>query len=300
MPPASPKAISGIIPLAPSGTVRIKSLYGQALENYSTVLNWRANAPIKYVALPKSDEESQDVELVTSQPSSGNKKENASPIQRKSSDDRNDKGGLMQSVLAWTCMALAILAGASIGPVFKYMMAQAITPLLAASWRNQTMVLALLPMAMLEAYRGEENRVAWFSIKPGLPFPIIVHVFISGLAWAANLLFWIIGLQYISTFKASVVASSHPVLLVVAMRLSGHPVSFYEYLGVFVAFGGMFLSEYKGAMHAADGVKVPFRLQMYGLFLCFLAAVGEVITIFNRMKTRKYVPLLQVEHFYCT
>lgn len=202
---------------------------------------------------------------------------------------------MTQVLFGWFCMVLAVIAGASVGPVFKYMMAEGISPLISASWRNQTMVLALLPFACYEAWSKPENRVEWWSFKPDLPFPVIVHVLISGISWSSNLLFWIVGLQYVSTFKASIVSSSHPVLLVLALRMKGHAVSWAEWLGVLIAFGGMFLSEYKTSGTVENAIdEVPFHLQLFGYSLCFLSAAGEVVTILNRIKTRQYVPLLQV------
>eukprot|EP01031_Cornospumella_fuschlensis_P031212 gene31212-37721_t len=300
-------------------------------ETYSTLVPWTKGKAASYAALP-ADEESTGVDSSDEYASTTQSSLHSNRLPKNSSADADSSTsdaevsmssepvGIWQSVLAWTCMALAILAGASIGPAFRYMMEQGITPLLAASWRNQTMVLTLLPLAIWEARRSG-GKVDWWKKKPGLQFPVIVHVLISGLAWAANLLFWIVGLQYISTFKASVIASSHPVLLVVAMRLSGQHVSLLEAAGVAVAFLGMFMSEYRGdsAEPQADGrdehlrlssmflhahasssaaalptePHVPFHLQLFGLFLCLLAAGGEVVVIMNRIQTRPYVPLFQ-------
>lgn len=100
---------------------------------------------------------------------------------------------LKQFILAWTSMILAVIAASSIGPVFKYMESQGIGPLLAASWRCQCMVMFLVPLAIFEAWSSKEKRVDWFKVKPGLTFPVIVHLLFSGLAWAGNLLTWIVG-----------------------------------------------------------------------------------------------------------
>lgn len=237
----------------------------------------------EYKSLPKSDEETADEDTKIPPPASS---KDASP-------HSSEQHTLFETAVGWLCMVLAVVAGASVGPVFKFMMAEGIRPLLSASWRNQAMVLALLPFAVYEAWSRVENRVDWFAYKPDLPFPVFVHVFISGLSWSSNLLFWICGLQYISTFKASIVSSSHPVLLVIALRLKGHNVSLAEWVGVSVAFSGMFLSEYKPGHDADSANEAPFHLQLLGYFMCLLSAAGEVITILNRIKTRKYVPLLQ-------
>ena len=43
----------------------------------------------------------------------------------------------------------------------------------------------------------ENGTVNWLSKKGDLPYPIIVHVFFSGIAWAGNLLLWVIALSYV-------------------------------------------------------------------------------------------------------
>lgn len=256
----------------------------------------------KYEAVPVSHSaDDYDLEIaVNPLPSSAlrQKQTSTSASENTTFSMENDDGeqSCAQTILGWSCMVLAVIASASVGPVFKYMMAEGIPALQAASWRNQTMVLSLLPFALFEAWSKKSNQVDWFGYKPDLPFPVIVHVLVSGLSWSANLLFWIVGLQYVTTFKASVISSSHPVLLVVALRCSGHKISLAEWLGVTISFGGMFLSEYRPSSSHAELVEetTPFHLQLFGYFLCLLAAAGEVVTILNRIKTRKYVPLLQV------
>eukprot|EP01039_Chlorochromonas_danica_P003713 gene3713-4062_t len=253
----------------------------------------------KYEALPVSHSaDDYDLEIaVDPLPSSAlqQKQENTTF----SMEDGDGEHSCTQTVVGWSCMVLAVIASASVGPVFKHMMAEGIPALQAASWRNQTMVLSLLPFALFEAWSKKSNQVDWFGYKPDLPFPVIVHVLVSGLSWSANLLFWIVGLQYVTTFKASVISSSHPVLLVIALRCSGHNISLAEWLGVTISFGGMFLSEYRPSSSHAELVEetTPFHLQLFGYSLCLLAAAGEVVTILNRIKTRKYVPLLQYTTF---
>eukprot|EP01039_Chlorochromonas_danica_P003650 gene3650-3996_t len=282
------------------GEEKAKTLYDQVLKKYSYVLAWASTLKRRdYEVLPKSDEESQAVELqkMTTVVADEQLLEEKATWQGKEQqdEDKEEEYSCWQQLVGWVCMVLAIFAGASIGPVFKYMMAAGVTPLLASSWRNQTMVLSLLPFSFYEAWSAKENRVQWFAYKPDLPFPVFVHVLISGMSWAANLLFWVVGLQYVTTFKASIVASCHPVLLVFVMKFMGHEISIAEWIGVMVSFGGMFLSEYRVSGAEAEAVEetTPFHLQLFGYFLCFLAAAGEVVTILNRIKTRKYVPLLQ-------
>jgi drug/metabolite transporter (DMT)-like permease len=226
----------------------------------------------------------------------------------------------LEYCIGWISMALAILAGASIGPVFRYMLTYGVTPLLAASWRCQAMVVCLAPAALWEIYATRSKPIRWFHKPSDLPFSIGVHLLTAGFAWAFNLLFWIVSLRYISTFKASILATCHPIILVFWLRCSGKVVSYAEWFGVFISFFGVFVSNgsslYKELygdgnshtnmngsgsteMHGGENMteeleNVPLHLQFLGIVFCLLAALGECVVIVNRIKTRKYVPLLQV------
>jgi len=102
--------------------------------------------------------------------------------------------------LAWICMMLAILSGSSIGPVFKYMEINGVTPLLAASWRSQCMSIWLFPFTIIEIVRSDPaERSSWFDTKADLKFPVGVHVLIAGILWSVSLLSWIVAIQYTST-----------------------------------------------------------------------------------------------------
>lgn len=195
--------------------------------------------------------------------------------------------------IAWISMFLALIAGASIGPLFKYMHEYGIMPCLAASWRCQSMSLILLPMAIAEVLYDKRNNVDWFAQKPDLQFPVIVHVLFSGLAWSGNLLCWIVGLMYTTTFKASILACCHPLLLVIYLQFIGTKLSMFEIVGVFVSFSGVFVSCLKDLIHPEERTDIPAHYQILGYCLCFLAAACEVIVLFNRITTKKYVPLMQ-------
>lgn len=120
----------------------------------------------------------------------------------KTSDIKIKKHQLMNIILAWIALVVAVVSGSAIGPTFKYMESvRGISPILAATWRLETMTLWLIPFAAIEslANRGQVEKVPWFSRQPGLLFPVIVHVFIAGILWAINLVTWIIGLQYTTT-----------------------------------------------------------------------------------------------------
>lgn len=90
-------------------------------------------------------------------------------------------------LLGWSAMFLAMMSGASIGPMFKYLENHSIAPLMAASWRCQCMLIFLIPLAFVES---KFNPTQWFEVKPGLKYPVIVYIIIAGVSWAGNLLSW--------------------------------------------------------------------------------------------------------------
>ena len=102
-------------------------------------------------------------------------------------DHKKDRKQLIAAVIA---LILALIGGAAIGPCFKYMEEAGITPFLSASWRCQCMLIFLAPIALIEYQSGKSHPVDWFQVKPGLYFPLIVHVFIAGCLWAGNLMCW--------------------------------------------------------------------------------------------------------------
>lgn len=201
-------------------------------------------------------------------------------------------------ILAWMSIVLAVLAGASIGPVFKYMSRHGIRSCLSASWRCQCMLIFLLPIAVLEVVTDNKKKVDWFARKPDLKYPVIVHVFFSGLAWTGNLLTWIVGLQYTSTFKASLIACSHPLMLALFLLIRGAKVSWLGLLGILMSFSGLVISNlpdlFNDSGRAEDGSKLTWTEQALGISLCLFAAACEVAVLFNRISTTKYVPLMQV------
>jgi hypothetical protein len=48
--------------------------------------------------------------------------------------EESGSSALLNAIMAWSSLALAILSGASIGPMFKYMLGNGVPILLAASW----------------------------------------------------------------------------------------------------------------------------------------------------------------------
>lgn len=149
---------------------------------------------------------------------------------------------IRESFLGWISLILAQVSSASIGPVFKYMTQHGVRVCLSASWRCQAMSIFLIPLAIFESCSSPANKVDWLANKPQLSYPVVVHLLISGLAWSASLLCWIIALQYTTTFKASVLCSIYPLLLVAWMKIKGISVSKLEGVGVLISFIGLLLS----------------------------------------------------------
>jgi drug/metabolite transporter (DMT)-like permease len=154
------------------------------------------------------------------------------------------------------------------------------------------MCIFLFPLALLERFiLPGEDRTNWFTKKDDLPFPAIVHILLAGLFWSGNLETWVYALQYTTTVRASVFASSHPLMLVVLLSILGHKVSLLEWLGVLVAIGGLLLCSGQGFF---DTGGASAGSTLFGDGLCLVAAMAEVLVLLNRQKTKKYVPLMQV------
>lgn len=134
-------------------------------------------------------------------------------------------------------------------------------------------------------------KVDWFEKKPDLDYTVAMHVVIAALAWATNLLFWIVSLQYTTTVRASLVASLHPLILVFYLHFTTGNVSKYEWLGVCISIGGLLIVGSDGFWNT-EGRAITSVL--FGDILCLVAAFGEVLVILNRRKTKQYVPLMQV------
>lgn len=211
-------------------------------------------------------------------------------------DDHKPKENKIRDLLlAWFSMVLAICSGSAIGPMFKYMEQNKIPPFLSASWRCQCMIIFLLPMALLESRLDTGASIHWWERAPDLSFPLFVYVFAAGMGWVGNLLFWISGLQYTTTVRASLIANCHPLLLVVLMCFTGRKISKLEVLGVLLSVGGLAITTLLTPNGGGEGSQgaIPHR-RLLGDLLCLCAAAAEVVVITNRHLIKKYVPLMQV------
>lgn len=105
-------------------------------------------------------------------------------------------------------------------------------------------------------------------------------------------------MQFTSTFKASLIACTHPLMLCLWFKITGKPVSLLEMLGVLVSFSGLCLSCVPDLLHqSADDHQTAAAgggmREAMGILLCFAAAACEVAVLFNRIETKKHVPLFQ-------
>ena len=193
---------------------------------------------------------------------------------------------------SWFSMILAIITFAAIGPMFKYMEVSGVPPFLAASWRCQTMLIFLIPLAIIE-HTCIKNRPSDKQIAndTNLSYPVYIYVAIAAAAWSGNLLTWIYSLQYTTTVRASLVASLHPLFLVFVIYFSGGSVSRYEWLGVVLSIAGLCVVGSDG--FGDTGGKAMHRV-LFGDALNLVAAMAQVVVILNRRRIKNYVPLFQV------
>lgn len=67
----------------------------------------------------------------------------------------------------WSSVSLvvAVASMSAVGPLFLFLQQRGISPILACAWRNQTMVLFLLPPAIIEWLRVPASQRAWESMR---------------------------------------------------------------------------------------------------------------------------------------
>lgn len=275
-----------------------------AASNIVTSLTDRAHHSYAHVAAED------DVEAYEKDTESSTNSSYTDSLNEEDSSEKSHRPTWLAQCTGWCSMALAILACASIGPTFRYIMSYGITPLLAACWRGQAMVICLLPTAVWEAYVNQQNPIPWFTKLPDMPYPLIIHMLFASIGWSFSLLFWIVGLRFISTFKASVLAACHPIMLVLYMRCTGKSLTPGEYAGVGIAFVGVVVSNLASVFSSVTNGStssntisdtgnmdtIPWYWQSLGVILCLLSAFGETMVIINRIQTRLYVPLFQVSN----
>lgn len=198
-------------------------------------------------------------------------------------------------------MFIAIMTNSLTGPAFKYIENHHIQPSLAAAWRGHCMVFFLFPIAYFE-YLQTGKTIQYFDKKDDLPYSVYIHVLFGGIGWSGTLLFWINGLNYLSTVRASLFVNLHPLIMVFYLYFIGIKLTLFDWFGVFIALSGMIIISYEALKDEffnnnnteINDEKNTLTNQIIGTFLCLLAACCEFSVIINRKKIKKYVPLMQV------
>ena len=90
-------------------------------------------------------------------------------------------------VFAWLAMLMAVIAASTLGPAFKLFMQHGLSPAIICSWRGFGMCIFLFPLAWLLEWRKGSPQIDWSLVKPGMRYPLWVHLFFAGLGWAGNL-----------------------------------------------------------------------------------------------------------------
>lgn len=203
------------------------------------------------------------------------------------------------SVLAWASMILGVLSGSTIGPIFKFVEQRGVGAMMAASWRNQAMLVFLIPLALVESkyeVYAQKQQVSMFSTPHGLRYPLLAYVLMDGVAWAVGSSSWVVALQYTTTVRASVFASLSPIVLALYQYCAGGQVSLWEWAGVLGAFVGTCVIISDGAFdsegHSAGDM-------LLGDGLCLLASFAFSFEILNRKNTCAYVHLFKVRQVVC-
>lgn len=201
----------------------------------------------------------------------------------------------IETILGWVSLCLAVLSGASIGPMFRYMTTHGIPSVLAASWRCQCMCVCLFPLMLIERkFLKQDYAASWLDKLPGMKFPLYIYILISGGTWAGNLILWILSLNYTTIVRASLYVNMHPLILVIVMYLSGGEISKLEFIGVLCAIVGILVSGSDGIKEIMQGASNSSQARaLFGDAMCFVGAFMEVIIVLTRQKIKRYVPLMQ-------
>lgn len=231
---------------------------------------------------------------------------------------QQQQSNLTQIILTWSSMALAMLSQSVIGPIFKYMRVHGVKMCLAASWRCQCMVIVLFPIVIIENFvnkikkknqdiknnqKNPDNSQKANSsnchnneeVLPPLPYPLWIFLLCAGFSWSANLILWLIALQFTTTVKASLYASLYPVMIVFYLTFTGRPVSMIEWFGVGITVVGVVLAggkELREEFFGSNQNHQTHKYELVGDLLCLTSAAFQVSVIMNRKYIGKRVPLM--------
>jgi drug/metabolite transporter (DMT)-like permease len=82
-------------------------------------------------------------------------------------DDGGESAASRRWMIFWSSVSLvvAVASMSAVGPVFLYLQQRGVPPILACSWRNQTMVLFLLIPALIEWFKLPKAQRSWDALR---------------------------------------------------------------------------------------------------------------------------------------
>jgi drug/metabolite transporter (DMT)-like permease len=186
------------------------------------------------------------------------------------------------------------------GPTFKYMEENAILPILAVSWRCQTMCVFLVPILIYQYYDPNIPQIKWTEVYPDLKYPYFYYIIAQTIAWPTNVICWVVGVKYTTTVRAALFASTHPVMLITALYLTVHRIQLMEWVGVAVIMCGIFysfsnqLNNFKDIGNIPTTVNTGKQSTVFGDTLCLVSAFAEMVMVLFGSKATKYMSTMQV------
>lgn len=157
------------------------------------------------------------------------------------------------------------------------------------------MCVFLIPIIYYQRQNSNNPRVEWTRIYENLEYPYIFYIVLDSIAWSINVLTWCFGVKYTTTVRASLFASTHPLMLVVTMYISGHDVHWLEWVGVLVILAGTCYSfGFQLPFTSVDSNGSPAVSTWYGDSLCLISAFTDMVIIIIRSRTTQHMTTLQV------
>jgi drug/metabolite transporter (DMT)-like permease len=181
--------------------------------------------------------------------------------------------------------------------MFKWIMVRMhLSAALSAVWRNQCIILLLIPPTLVEWARAEpdERAVWWAPVKESeaataSAHHVVLYVAFIAVVWAANLYLYVKSLEFTSTVRTTLFANTQPLILMAYFSVvKGVRHSLGEQVGVVLAIAGIGMALLDDSGAAAQQVgRSPFVGDLMGLGVAFLMSVNIVVI----GRVRKTVPL---------
>lgn len=158
------------------------------------------------------------------------------------------------------------------------------------------MCVFLLPILWYQYNDKSIPKIQWTATLPGLKYPYIYYIILDSLVWSTNVISWVIGVKYTTTVRASLFANTHPLMLVIVLYLTGHPVHALEWIGVVIITIGIMYSfsdqlGFTTVATPANQVVVPSTL--FGDSLCLISAFTDMLLVLIRTKTTSIMTTMQ-------